>query len=210
MVDTSVGLVAVARPDTDDEVDVISVIAAPDVAPADVWLAVDEVVATLDDGGLRNNSFPDRLPADAVERGHAWTSHETMREFWGDVPAEGSHVWEARLPEWSVSDTHDLDAAPGVGLVAQPIQAILPERSDLSCRQNVSATYDDEGFSAAAVTALGIVGNALPRPEFRTIREVVLTFDRPHAVIAIARGGAWDRIPLFQAWVDPKERTVDE
>ncbi len=210
VVETSVGPVAVARPDTDDQVDVVSVIAAREVAPGDVWTAVDEVVSILDDGGLRNNSFPEGLSADEVESGHAWTSQETVRECWGDLPSEGSQVWEARLPEWSVIETHVLDSAPGVDLVAQPIQAMLPERADLSCRQNVSASYDEDGFSAAAVTALGLAGSALPRAELRTVRQVVLTFDRPHAVIAIARSGAWDRIPLFQAWVDPEERIVDE
>ncbi|GGB19070.1 hypothetical protein GCM10011492_06180 [Flexivirga endophytica] len=205
VVQTSIGPVAVARPMTDDGVDVISVIAAPDVAPAKVWDAVDEVVAMLDDGRLSNNTFPGQLSADEVEHGHSWTCQETVRQFCGNAPEEGTEMWEAKLPEWSVTDSHDLGAAPGVDLVAQPIQAMLPERSDLSCCQNVSAKYDEEGFSAAAVTAFGLAGSAPPMPEFRTIRQVTLTFDRPHAVIAIARGGAWDRIPLFHAWVGPKE-----
>jgi hypothetical protein len=37
----------------------------------------------------------------------------------------------------------------------------------------------------------------------RTIRRVELTFDRPHAVIAIARGGPWEGVPVFNAWVTP-------
>ena len=42
-------------------------------------------------------------------------------------------------------------------------------------------------------------------PEFveRTISRVDLTFDRPHAVIAIARGGPWEGVPVFNAWVTP-------
>jgi hypothetical protein len=36
----------------------------------------------------------------------------------------------------------------------------------------------------------------------RTARGVDLTFDRPHAVVALARGGAWAGVPLVHAWVD--------
>lgn len=119
-------------------------------------------------------------------------------------------MWEARLPAWSATHTTDLATAPGVGLIAAPIQAMLPEESDVSCVQNVSATYDEDGFSAAAVTVLAVAGSAPPMGESRTIRQVTLSFDRPHAVVAVARGGAWDGIPLFHAWVDPKERTIHE
>ncbi|MDQ1537730.1 MAG: hypothetical protein QOE58_2123, partial [Actinomycetota bacterium] len=85
VVGTSIGPVAVTKPPTDDGVDVISVIAAADVPPAQVWDAVEEVVARLDAGELRNNSFPEEMPAGEVERGHAWVSHETMRSYWGDA-----------------------------------------------------------------------------------------------------------------------------
>jgi hypothetical protein len=210
VVGTSFGPVAVTKPATDDGVDVVSVIAAPDVPPAQVWDAVEEVVARLDAGELRNNSFPDGMPAGEVERGHAWASHETMRSYWGDAPEDGSEVWEARLPVWSATTTHDLTDAPGVALVAGPIQALLPEDSDVRCIQSATATYDEEGFSAAAVTAIDFNATGMPDQHLRTVRQVSLTFDRPHAVIAIAHGGTWDRIPLFQAWVTPEKRSADD
>jgi len=210
VVGTSIGPVAVTKPATDDGVDVISVIAAPDVPPAKVWDAVEEVVARLNAGELRNNSFPDDMPAGEVECGHAWASHETMRSYWGDAPEDGSEVWEARLPVWSARTTHDLTDAPGVALVAEPIQALLPEDSDVRCIQSATATYDEEGFSAAAVTAIDVIATGMPDQHLRTVRQVSLTFNRPHAVIAIARGGAWDRIPLFQAWVTPEKGSADD
>jgi len=210
VVGTSIGPVAVTKPATDDGVDVISVIAAPDVPPAKVWDAVEEVVARLNAGELRNNSFPDDMPAGEVECGHAWASDETMRSYWGDAPEDGSEVWEARLPAWSATTTRDLTDAPGVALVAEPIQALLPEDSDVRCIQSATATYDEEGFSAAAVTAIDFIATGMPEQYLRTVRQVSLSFDRPHAVIAIASGGAWDRIPLFQAWVSPKKRSADD
>jgi hypothetical protein len=68
------------------------------------------------------------------------------------------------------------------------------------CIQAATAAYDESGFTAAAITALGI---ATGRPEFveRIVRRVDLTFDRPHAVIAIARGGPWEGVPVFNGWV---------
>lgn len=45
------GLVVVAKPHSQDGIDVISVRAHPRTGPAQVWQAVDEVVALLDDGG---------------------------------------------------------------------------------------------------------------------------------------------------------------
>lgn len=206
VVQTSVGPVAVASPATEDAVDVISVIAAPGVAPAQVWTAVDEVLVALSAGQVRSNSFPSGMPPGEVEQGHAWTSVEFERRFWGDAPEDGSDVWEARVPEWSATTAIDLVSAPGVDLIAAPIQAMLPEGSDVTCVQKVTARYDDEGFSAAAVTAMAFAARGAPAPKFRRIREVTLTFDRPHAVIAVARGGVWDEVPLFQAWVDPKDR----
>ena len=210
VVGTAMGPVAVTTPATDDNVDVISVIAAPGVPPAKVWDAVDEVVAGLDAGEVPNNSFPDGMAASEVERGHAWASFETTRSYWGEAPEDGSTVWEARVPMWSATTTHDLTGAPGVALVAEPIQALLPEDSDVRCIQGATATYDDEGFSAAAVTAVDFMATGVPQQHLRTVRQVSLAFDRPHAVIAVARGGAWDGIPLFHAWVTPPRRPNDD
>ena len=70
------------------------------------------------------------------------------------------------------------------------------------CRQAATAAYDESGFTASAVTAfVGIMGV----PDFveRTFSLVEITFDRPHAVIAIARGGPWEGVPVFSAWVTP-------
>jgi hypothetical protein len=46
---------------------------------------------------------------------------------------------------------------------------------------------------------------AMGAPQFvqRTIHRVEVTFDRPHAVVAVARGGAWEGVPLFHCWVTP-------
>ena len=71
------------------------------------------------------------------------------------------------------------------------------------CAQSAVAHYGDEGFRAAAATALDRTTGAPPLREPREVRVVTLDFDRPHAVTAIARGGAWEGVRLFDAWVRP-------
>lgn len=53
-----------------------------------------------------------------------------------------------------------------------------------------------------------MAGFEMPEYLERKIRHVQVSFDRPHAVIAIARGGAWDGVPLFEAWVTPEMFTA--
>lgn len=200
VVETSVGTVAVAKPNTAEPVDVLSVIAAPEVPAARAWDAVDDVVGMLAAGQVATNSFPSSMRSAEVESGHAWGVHDSIRTYWSDAPPDGAEVWDARLPAWSATTCHNLLNAPGVSLVTESLRAFLPKPDDIQCVQGATACYDETGFSAAAVTSLALSGS-LPQPEWRRVRQVTLRFDRPHAVVAVARGGAWDGIPLFQSWV---------
>jgi len=194
------GHVAVAKPFSAEGIDVISVIAAPEVRAPDVWAAVDEVVQQLDSGQLWNHDAPGRGLTD----GHAWKVIDRTRSYVdADAPAEGAQRWLSRLPAWSADATHDLLHAPGVAEITAAIAARLPEDSDIRCVQAATAQYDENGFSAAAVTAMGFRATGMPHFVDRTVRQVEITFDRPHALVAIARGGPWEGVPLFHAWVTP-------
>lgn len=208
IVETSVGPVAVARPASRDGVDVFSVIAAPDVPAEDVWVAVAEVVEQYAAGEVTHRTHPQDLTD-----GHAWTVKRERREYVTyDAPEPNSIVFTTRLPAWNADASHELDAAPGVASVADGIAALLPEQDDgieFSCAQNATAAYDQHGFKAAAVTAMDwLVGSAMPEYVERKIRHVQVSFDRPHAVVAIARGGVWEGVPLFEAWVTPEMFTA--
>ena len=80
--------------------------------------------------------------------------------------------------------------------------ALTPEEpaAATDCRQVVRAEFDADGFKAAAVTAMARVGSA---PEFvkARVRRVDLDLRGSHAVVAVARGGAWEGVPLVSAWV---------
>lgn len=189
------GLVGVAGPPSDDGIDVYSVIADESISAEEVWKAVEEVTAMIQAGELPNHTF-DAPFGD----GHAWTAREISETVSGHAPTER---WHSHLPEWKAEAVHDLLAAPGVAEIAGGVMATIDEETEATCVQKAVASYDDEGFEAAAVTGMMIRATGAPRFEERMIREIDLTFDRPHAVVAVARGGAWEGLPLFHAWVQP-------
>ncbi len=200
------GLVAVAKPYSPDGVDVLSVIAAPEVEPERVWQAVDEVVALLDRGGLTQGLPP-------AAGGHAWRVEERRETFtvedrdrlfgagsWGPFEA----LWRSRLPRWSATSSTDLTEAPGVAEAAEALARRVPGLDGgLDCVQAARAEYDEDGFRAAAVTAMALAAG-MPEMVGHTFTAVDLRFDRPHAVVAIARGGAWEGVPLVSCWVTPE------
>jgi hypothetical protein len=201
LVDTqAAGCVAVAKPFSEDGVDVISVIAAPEISPPDVWRAVDEVVVKLNKGELWHGEHPGQELTD----GHSWSVTETTETFdeW-DAPNDSDDHWRSHLPHWSGDAVTELTAAPGVAELAASLTEAAPELAGpTACVQAATAAYDKYGFTAAAVTAFAM---ALGLPSFveRTVRRIDVTFEGPHAVVAIARGGAWEGMPLFHAWVTP-------
>lgn len=196
------GPVVVAKPHSRDGIDVVSVRAHPRVLPSQVWQAVDEVVEMLDDGALWHAEIADGLPA----RGHSWRiktarpalTEEELHSLPKDTTGR-SQLWTSRLPVWSAQETLDLSSAPGVAEVGS---ALTPEEpaAVTQCRQSVRAEFDADGFRAAAVTAMAVVGSA-PQVERREVQRVDLDFRGPHAVVAVARGGAWEGVPLVIAWV---------
>lgn len=199
----SAGPVAVAKPFTEDGIDVVSVIAAEDVPAPDIWRAVDEVVAQLESGQLWDNDHP----GDDLTDGHAWKVRDTVESFLaGEAPPDGTELWRSHLPRWSARCLTDMRNAPGVEQIAQALSARVAEPSEVTCVQSARADYDEDGFRAAAVTAMEMRVTGMPQFTQRRIRRVQITFDRPHALIAIARGGPWEGVPVFNAWVNPATR----
>ncbi|WEV78805.1 hypothetical protein O9K63_03140 [Janibacter cremeus] len=204
------GLVAVAKPFSQDAVDVLSVIAAPEVPPSQVWQAVDEVAEMLGNGALWRAEKPSDTPAN----GHAWwcrTRVESIVRSEDDLTRADGAVrrWRSRLRRWSAVETSiDFDDAPGLAEVAR---ALVPDVEDpqFACVQSVRGEFDEDGFRAAAITA-GVVLTGMPDFVDAPVERVELDFSGAHAVVAIARGGAWEGIPLVSAWVAPEQRAMPD
>lgn len=205
------GLVAVAKPMTADGVDVVSVIAAPEIAQADVWRAVDEVVDLLNRGGIYHRKLEVDSITDQhgywtiVKDGHSWAITEESIEFPEHTPArEYESVWTTRLPAWDLSTATNLGAAPGIAAISAALLGGRADNAKVVAAQAARAKYDAAGFAAAAVTAIMGFCTGVPQFVTRRVRRVRVDFDHPHAVTAIARGGVWEGIRLFDAWVDPE------
>jgi hypothetical protein len=206
------GLVAVAAPPSSSALEVLSVIAAPEVSPRDVDRAAHQVAAMLrgDERAAR------RLSADELAAGHAWTVSERTEYRSGGPKVQTE--WRSRLPAWSATSNHDLNDAPGVPLVFEALAGFARDEDlpvDFSAKQTAVASYSRTGFKAAAVTAVGMLAAGIPSLNEVLVRRIELRFNRPHAVLACAARGdgppAWRGVPVFSAWVtEPQETTAED
>lgn len=212
IVDTdAAGRVAVAAPHTVSALEVLSVIAAPDVAAAEVDAAAHQVAALL--RGDDRAAHP--VPVEDLADGHAWTvtEHRERRAGGPSVQTE----WRSHLPAWTATSTHDLKDAPGVAAVAGALVGFLAEEdlpASFGAAQTAVASYTKSGFKAAAVTAIGVVAAGLPTFHEVLVKRIEVRFNRPYAVLACAARDdgpqAWRGVPVFSAWVtQPDETTSD-
>jgi hypothetical protein len=208
------GLVAVAAPRASSALDVLSVIAAPDVMPADVDTAAHQVAAMLrgDERAAR------RMLVEELADGHAWTVTDRREQRFGGPSVQAE--WRSHLPAWSATSNHDLMTAPGVPLVFDALTGFARAEDlpmDFSAKQTAVASYSKTGFKAAAVTAMAMVAAGVPTmPEKHEVlvRRIELRFNRSHAVLACAAQdegpSAWRGVPVFSAWVTEPEETIVE
>ncbi|HEU5110357.1 MAG TPA: hypothetical protein VFT95_17595, partial [Micromonosporaceae bacterium] len=193
------GDVAVHTARSHDGLAVTSVVAAPDVPPGEVLAAAYDVAGALatDRRSVRRRSLFD------LSDGPRWTITERAAETTAPDGREERCV--AVLPAWSAESEHDL-TGPGLGFAGAA--AVLAGALGLGghryeAKQSAMARYSREGFEAAAVTALA-VATGFQQPRDGVVREAVLRFNSPYAVVAVTtdpKGGPWHGLPVFSAWV---------
>lgn len=196
-VDPEAGEVAVHVAESAEGLDVLSVIAAPDVPPATVLAAAHRAAVGRAAATLVQRSLFD-LP---LGTGLAWTLTEAPVRTRAAGGREETYV--TLLPAWSAKSQHELlsDQATGFSVAGRALAKLLgPQATDLDAKQAAMARYTRTGFEAAAVTAL-MVPTSLPPEGLR--RTALLRFDRPYAVVAVARqeGSPWHGVPVFSAWI---------
>lgn len=222
------GLVGVSHEYSRGGLDVISVVAAPDVPPTRVIAAAYDVAACI----AELPSTAVLVPAfDLPPTGHAWIVRErVLKNFPGPERVEKSVV---TIPAWTANTKLDnLIEAPGTGFaeIAQAVLGQLPPdpRGDRAgATQAARARFDTNGFSASAITVMNFEAMALSPPPRRTIeRTVEVRFDRPFAVVAVTNTAPKEfrrpgtvllpGLPAFGAWVteamepsEPKETEED-
>jgi hypothetical protein len=218
ILDTSeAGLVGVHAADSVEGVTVVSVIAEADIEAGAVHRAALAAAAYL--GG-------DHTAGTAVDvfdlplgDGPAWTVTERTIQS-SDSPGPLSRSWSV-LPAWEAASDFSLEGTPGFTQAALVLEAFLKlewRPAEVEGRQHAVASYSRTGFKAAAVSAMGMrVGAAWSEPEEALLREVVVKFNHPYAVAAVASPHGvdpdrpwaqtdlevpeWGQVPVFSAWV---------
>jgi hypothetical protein len=180
---------------------VTSVIAATEVATADVLAAAHEAAA----GTTARTSLFDLPLGDAP----LWTIAEAPSHRGGR-----QEDCVAVLPAWSARSDHELAGVAGLGFdeAAGALIALLPKADwDYDARQSAYARYSREGFEAAAVTTLGVrLAAAFGGDGVK--RTATLRFGHPYAVVATVESdeSPWDGLPVFSAWVaEPENADAD-
>lgn len=205
------GLVAVAAPRASSALDVLSVIAAPEVSPAEVDTAAHQVAAML----RGDDRTAHRVPVAELTDGHAWTVTDRREHRSGGPSVQAE--WRSHLPAWSATSNHDLQNAPGVASVFDALTGFAREEDlpvDFTAKQTAVASYSKTGFKAAAVTAIGMRAAGMPSFHKVLVRRVEMHFNRPYAVLACAARddgpSAWRGVPVFSAWVTEPRDTPAE
>ena len=199
------GPVALAAPPSSSALDVLSVIAAPDVPPDRVHAAAHQVAAMLAGDGAAART----VPVAELSDGHAWTVTERRERGTGRAEQE---EWVTCLPAWSATSDHDLADAPGMSQTFETLNGFArPEDQpvDLEARQAAVASYTRTGFKAAAVTVVAMRAAGMPDFHEVLVRRVELRFNRPYAVLARAALDegpvAWRGLPVVGGWVSEPE-----
>lgn len=213
----SAGLVGVHAALSADGLRVVSVIAAPDVAPAAVHEAALEVAASMP--GSAAPSTVMSLFDVPVGPGHAWVVTEQVERRYSHAVRE--ERVDAVLPRWSAASGHGLDAARGVPAAFATLETFLSPANRpglFSAVQVAVASFAQDGFEAAALTGMWMSGGAAaPEPVAVRVRRATIRFNRPYAVVAVALNQvpdretgwgdvdlgvpSWDCVPVFSAWV---------
>ncbi len=194
VIDTPVGLLAVASAESSDRLTVYSFI-------ADRGVGRDEIATTalrlLSEWYLERRE-PEWIPADRLAaEGHAWTVSSGPGGGDALVPA-----FEERTGGADISGLAGVREAAAIlgrlALEAAPAQTRrMAVDGDVEAAMSALARYDRRGFEAAAIAAMAVPASiSVARPVLD------LHFDRPHLVVAVSTDEAYAGLPLFVAWVD--------
>ena len=164
-------------------------------------LGADQPPAEILGAGLRELSGQAQvsLAADTGDRGGPGLTVERLKSPW---PKD---ILRLSLPSFEIKTEHDLLENPdlfGLRLLTDTTTSHLPRLSPIPLAisagaQEVLARFFAEGFEAAAVTAFGAVGSALPEERY-DVTYASVDFDRPFGFLAVHRPS---RLAVVAGWV---------
>lgn len=164
-------------------------------------LGTDQPPAEILGVGLRELSGQAqvRLAADTGDRGGPGLTAERLKSH------RRKDILRLSLPSFEINTKHDLLDNPdlfGLRLLTDTTTSHLPRLSPIPLAisggaQDVLARFFAEGFEAAAVTAFGAVGSALPEERYE-VTYARVDFGRPFGFLAVHRPS---RLAVVAGWV---------
>ncbi|MEY9864073.1 hypothetical protein ABH935_009727 [Catenulispora sp. GAS73] len=199
--DTPIGPVTTLRVESNEDVDVHLVLGPVDGSPSDVLAVGSDLVGSPRHPMTRGSDLPvgDAGPGVRVA---------VVESSWQQDSLEVTTV------PFRIKARHDLlDHAALFGLrrATDDSHGHFPGVSDYplfvnQALQDAVAEFSATGFRAAAVTAIGMMGAAMPRQRYR-VRHVAVAFDRPFAYYAVHRDSG---LILVAGWVSAPLRAAAE
>ena len=198
---------------------VTSVIAAPDVPAGAVLAAAHEIAHAHASRMLVTRSLYEMPTGD----GHSWTILE--RQITTNAEDPNPEFFTAILPQWEAYGDHTLDKGKlGFDLAASSLaQCIGLPTAKVVAMQSATARYARLGFETGAAATALVFGSTAAAPGRKTkVREAILRFGHPYAVVAsVSDMPQWDMeqhkmigtrpwtgLPVFSAWItEPHEVT---
>jgi hypothetical protein len=208
---------------------VLSVLADVDVPPNRVHAAATEVTAAMLDGTL-DRVDPFDLP---LGPGHGWNVSQDVAQL-PFAPSDKDRSFRSVLAPWTATSDSDLHEVPGIpdhldgpfgptGNVPRPRPGDSGSTAGgehrLSAIGAASAVYfKPQPLRGVPPAPMRPLRGGTERLTKVTRRRMTLLFNRPHAVLGVARSVVrdgrtidgmtdlrvpeWDGVPVFSAWVD--------
>lgn len=187
---------------------VLSVIGPKEAAPEEV-IQVANMVASDFDYFYEQRISIEELPLDTVLPVFASVEESVQDVRNGDT----SLKHRTYLPAWSGECVWDIN---GLGL-SDSLYAISSVELPVEAKQSIVASYNKNGFEAAAITYFAIAGTALPRFSEEKVRTLEVKFNLPYAVVAYVPSSpvneshsSWQNIPVYNAWVKKASQVKDD
>lgn len=199
--DTPIGRVTALTVEGDGEVDVHLVLGPADRSPADVLAIGTDMIGAPRHPMTRGTDLPAGVagPGVQVETVESFRNRDSLDVTTVPFRLAARHDLLQHAALFGLQRAQSGANGRFPGISARPLLVT-------KAVQDAVAEFSATGFRAAAVTAIGMFGAALPARRYQ-VRRVAVTFDRPFAYYAVHRDSG---LILVAGWVGEPSRARDQ
>lgn len=199
--DTPIGRVTALTVEGDGDVDVHLVLGPADRSPADVLATGTDLLGSPRHPLTRGSELPagEAGPGIRVETVESFHNRDSLDVTTVPFRLAARHNLLQHAALFGLQRAQSGANGRFPGISARPLLVT-------KALQDAVAEFSATGFRAAAVTAIGMFGAAMPAQRYQ-VRHVAVTFDRPFAYYAVHRDSG---LILVAGWVAEPSRTPDQ